>query len=234
MILVVSGWVYVGTQTSAGSIKAAKNTITIPILSHETNVSGECIGIRDRTTFDESYTQRRNPLGKCRRCSKKKFRGQRESSLHQDIEMTGDWRDIQPIAKKYASLDELSRRLLEHEQQCSCSLYTFLGFPIAGCDLEPGPIFNYARIWSHMNAVQHVANAFRAVTRWQKKERSVHGQTWDSTPDRYDENFRGSPQELFKYISELGEDNPDFSVHGKSSSGLVLNCIIAAFVAIFL
>ena len=72
----------------------------------------------------------------------------------------------------------------------------FLLFPIAGCELEPGPVFNYARIWSHMNAVQHVAEAFSAVSRRQKRKRTVHGQPWTDEVSRWDENLRGSPKEL--------------------------------------
>lgn len=55
----VLGWVYIGTQTSAGSIKAAIASIMVPVLGRETDATGECIGIRDRTTFDESCTHQR-------------------------------------------------------------------------------------------------------------------------------------------------------------------------------
>ena len=57
MIPVVLGWVYVGTQTSAGSIKAAIASISVPVLGSERDVTGECIGIHDRTVFDNSCTR---------------------------------------------------------------------------------------------------------------------------------------------------------------------------------
>ena len=54
MIPVVLGWVHVGTQTSAGSIEEAIIRIKVPVLGDEKDLSGECIGIRDRTTFSDT------------------------------------------------------------------------------------------------------------------------------------------------------------------------------------
>ena len=87
-----------------------------------------------------------------------------------------------------------------------------------------------------MNAVQHVAEAFSAVVRRQEERRTVQGQPWNDKPGKQDENLRGSPEELSRYISiyEDGEDIPNFSIYGRSSPKLVLNCITAAFIAIFL
>ena len=234
MIPVVLGWVYVGTQTSAGSIKTAIAAIVVPVLGQETNVSGECIGIRDRTVFDESCLQPWNALDKCHRCSNEVFQKKQNSSSQGYIELSDIWKDTHMTASSQKNQHERLRPLLEHEHQCSSSPHTFLGFPIAGCNVEPGPIFNFARVWTHMTAVQHVASAFRAVTRRQKEKFTVDGQIWDSAPDKYEENLRGSPEELSKYISNFGEDEPDFPVHGRTTPGLVLNCVIAAFVAIFL
>jgi len=54
MIPVVLGWVYVGTQTSAGTIEEAITRIKVPVLGDEKDLSGECIGIRDRTAFSDT------------------------------------------------------------------------------------------------------------------------------------------------------------------------------------
>lgn len=237
MVPVILGWVYVGTQTSAGSIKAAIVAVVVPVLGQETNVSGECIGIRDRTTFDESCTKPRKSSGNCRRCCDEENRKvRRESSSQQHIELPRFSRGIQQTANTSSNPEEPSRLLLEDEpdDQCSCSPHTFLGFSIAGSDLEPGPIFNYARIWGHMNAVQHVIDAFRTIIQRQQKERTVHGQLWNHDLDGYDGNFRSSPQELSRYISKFDKDEPNLSIQGVSSSNLVLNCITAAFFAVFL
>ena len=57
MIPIVLGWVYVGNQTSAESIKNALTEVDVPALGSERNLKGECIGIRDRTTYDDSSTR---------------------------------------------------------------------------------------------------------------------------------------------------------------------------------
>ncbi len=235
MIPVVLGWVYVGTQTSAGSIKAAIASIHVPILGLERNVTGECIGIRDRTTFDRCCTRLRSS-----RHSSLGFAVMPQSSQTRDQSEDIPLEDILPGCRLAASTpsnpEQQLQLLLEHEPQSSLSPCSFLGFSIAGCELEPGPIFNYARVWSHMNAVQHVVEAFSAVTHRQEAKQTVHGRPWNDEPGAYDENLRGSPEELSTYISihEYGEDKPNFSIHTRGSSKLILDCIAAAFVAMFL
>ena len=215
MIPVVLGWVYVGTQTSAGSTEAAITSTTVPVLGTERDVTGEGIGIRHRTTFDESCTRLRNIS--CRSCGNKLFLGQRTSpSGHfapgsaessqildqtQEIPLEDRWGNSHIAASMLTDPDQESRPLVEPENQepehqCSLSPYDILGFSIAGCELEPGPILNYARIWSHLKAVQHVAEAFSAITRRQKANEPVHGQPWND--ELWDENLKGSTEELFK------------------------------------
>jgi len=55
MIPVTFGWVKVGTQTSAGSIEKALKSVPVPVMGDETNVTGRCIGICDRTQYSTSY-----------------------------------------------------------------------------------------------------------------------------------------------------------------------------------
>lgn len=240
MIPVVLGWVYIGTQTSAGSIEAAIASIDVAVLGLERNVTGGCIGIRDRTTFDESCTRSRISRYFPPDHVATSVSGQTTNEL-EHISLEEISRDSHLAASMPADPEQESRPLVEPEHQVprhkrSLSPNTFLGFSIAGCELEPGPIFNYARIWSHMNAVQHVTEAFSAVTRRQRAKQTVHGQPWNDELGRWDENLKGSPEELSKYISvyEYGVDKPDFSIYGRSSPDLVLNCIAAAFVAKFL
>lgn len=248
MIPVVLGWVYVGTQTSAGSIEAALASTTVPVLGTERDMTGECIGILDRTTFDESSTRLRTSF--CQICGEKRFLGRRESpSRHlppgpaviPESSQTIDQREDIPLEDvsgeshlTVPDTEQESRPLVEPEHQCSLSSHTFFGFSIAGCELEPGPVFNYARIWSHMNAVRHVAEAFSAVILRQKERQTVHGQPWNDELGRWEENLRGSPEELSKYISVHDKDEPNFSIHGETSSRLLLNCVAAAFMTIFL
>ena len=53
MVFVV-GWVFVGPQTSSDSIKKAISKTAVPKLGQVTDVDGKCIGIKDRTVFDDS------------------------------------------------------------------------------------------------------------------------------------------------------------------------------------
>ena len=48
------------------------------------------------------------------------------------------------------------------------------------------------------------------------------------------ENFEGSPEDCSRYISSLGQDEQDLSVHAAGSSELNWNCGSAAFVAVVL
>ncbi len=231
MIPVILGWVYVGRQTFASSIKAAIASITVPVLGPWRDLNGECIGIRDRA-FDESYKPFRNPrhfsLGPTIMSQSSQTRHRSEEFSLQDVLVYS-----QPIGATPDSEQQL-QSLLMHDYGSSLSSCVFLGFPIAGCEREPGPIFNYARIWGHMNAVRHVAKAFSVFTRHQKVRRTVNGQPWNDELGKCNENLNGSPEEQSKYISEYGEDVVNFSIHGSNSSQLVLNCIAAAFVTIFL
>lgn len=233
MIPVILGWVYVGTQTSAGSIKAGLTSVAVPVLGPERDVDGECIGIQDRTIYDESCTRTQDP----RHFSPGPAVTSQSSQTgdpfeHFPLEETSLF--SKPVDTKSADQEQRLQPLLEDEHQFSLSHSNFLGFSIAGCELEPGPVFNYARIWSHMNSVQHVAEAFSTFTRRQKARQPVHGQSWNEEPGRWDENFRGSPEEQSRYISAYGEDIINFTIHGTASSRLVLNCIVAAFASVFL
>ena len=197
MIPVVLGWVYVGTQTSAGSVKASLTETTVPALEFERNLSGDCYGIRDRTFFDEVDT-----------------------------------------SYQYSSAIKM-RKLSEDSQSSTATTgflpETFMGFSIAGDELEPGPIFNYARPWTHANAVKHIAVAFKQYTRRQLKKQPVAtGRTWDPDPELWTNNLQGSPEEYSEYINPEGKDVIDFSVHAPASAALNFNCITAAFVAVFL
>ena len=275
MIPVILGWVYVGTQTSAGSIKAAIASCEVPVLGPERNLSGECIGIRDRTVFDDSFTQPRDSLDEHHNYSEEHSSGSAVPSRHsnipasivsashqphqdaqitpkasashsnvsessqtvhqsEDVELADFLGGVGLPAKPLTDPEQQSEPLQEHEHRYRASPRTFLGFSIAGCDLEPGPIFNYARIWSHMNAARHIAEAFWAVTDRQRKRQPVHGKSWDQEPNRWDENLRGTPEELSKYISVHKKDEPNFSIHERSSRDLVLNCVTATFVTLFL
>ena len=279
MIPVVLGWVYVGTQTSAGSVKVALTEATVPVLGPYRNKAGECFGIRDRTSFDgsdtsthhysavnddqeeespskdstlrpqellpdENVTETASTSLQAKTSSKSAgyritVTTQPESPAETpDESSTGQSGDtnMRPWSQDSQLSTITTLRPIEHDDEYFRFLpKTFLGFSIAGDELEPGPIFNYARPWTHANAVKHISDAFETLTERQKLEQPVaKGRTWDSDPDNWKENLQGSPEEYSKYINPKGKDDLDFSIHAPASANLNFNCVIAAFVAVFL
>ena len=272
MIPVVLGWVYVGTQTDSNSIKAALKATNVPVLGPERNVSGQCIGIRDRTFDDlgpyfrdssDSHESHSNGRPQQQQDSRsinfaadpgilvtehgtveERMNSESSQTTHasrsDDIEMRDlavDFRisNTSTLASTLQATEQQSQPLLDLEEAPMFRPQTFLGFSIAGDDLEPGPIFNYARVRSHMNTVKHVAEAFVTFTKRQKAQIPVvSGKEWTSNQDYWDENLQGTAEEMSRYVSHLGKDVPNIAIHAPASAGLVLNCITAAFVAIFL
>ena len=271
LIPVVLGWVYVGTQTSAGSIKAAIARTKVPVLGDKRNLIGECIGIRDRTTFDSIFDGHD-------RYSEKHPRDQRattsSNAIPDPVIHSGSTEDKpgHTLSNPY-EIQEDCRKLLsaparlsgvsnskqgyppsegsrsrekfrngrvnanaphDPEQQISSVSHprSFLGFSLAGCELEIGPIFNCARVWSHNTASNHIGEAFAMLVQLQKNEKSVNGEEWDQ--HNLNANLEGSPDALSKYTSISYKDEPDLPVHARASKEMVINCIVAAFVAMFL
>src|SRR2546421_380755 len=54
---------------------------------------------------------------------------------------------------------------------------------VAGDAIEPGPIYNYARLWTHMAAARDIINAFKSMNRRLEREGdaklSVNGEAWN-------------------------------------------------------
>ena len=285
MIPIVLGWVYVGNQNSAGSIKAAITDTDVPILGSERNLRRDCIGIRDRTTYDSFSTPLRDSShGHATPCKKSpqqqrgpSLRGPalNPAALDADFDTEQEHTSAAPCQFPHmmqqwptsssehpdiwyrSRSDEIELRALMTDRQVSTTstlqateqhppllleddahskslLQTFLGFSIAGDDLEPGPIFTYARVWTHMNAAKQVAEAFLTFTRRQMQRETVDGREWEEDPDRWTENLQGTPEQISQYISPSHEDRPNFSVHAPASADVVHNCLLAGFVAVFL
>lgn len=120
-----------------------------------------------------------------------------------------------------------SQRLLEN--QTDLSLETFCGFRVAGCDLETGPIFNYARFWSHLTAVAHVVGAFKALIFNQIEKQTVSGAAWNESDRR--KNLEGSPEVMSKYIFRKCADQKNLAVHGAAPDSALANQFSAAMIA---
>ena len=282
MIPVVLGWVYVGTQTSAGSVKVALTEASVPALGPYRTKNGDCCGIKDRTYFDRSdqnHSASEDDLEEglspdsilrpqeflpdedvngttstlIQAQISSKMAGYRISGTSQqgtpvatpDVSFTGQSGDMKmrkPSRDSHLStittlrsFEEPRERPVGDNKYFSLLPKTFMSFSIAGDELEPGPIFNYARPWTHANAVKHIAAAFKHLTMRQLMEEPVAGdQEWDPDPDNWKANLQGSPEECSRYINAEGKDVPNYSIHAPASAELNFNCVIAAFVTVFL
>ena len=278
MISIVLGWVYVGNQDSAKSIRDALTDTNVPILGPEVNLKRDCIGIKDRTTYDGSsiqilFEQRPRQQGGPSPSGSGLNPAAFDAGLDAGQEHTSaasykapsvlqqwpasssnrpdtlypsrsDDAELQTLVTDHQISTTNTTNTPRTEQHSPLPLeddacfewprQTFLGFSIAGDELEPGSIFNHARVWTHMHASKQIADAFLMLTRRQKQRETVNGREWQENPDRWTENLQGTPEQMSRYISAIHEDRQHFSVHAPASADLVHNCITAGLVAIFL
>lgn len=266
MISVTLGWVFIGTQTSAGSIKAAIASATVPELGDETNVGG-IVGLEDRTRYD-GVAQRgeRSRFGLGSLYFSRASRAYRKAHPHwehpevvrrarslrnaQESAENAELQGLQPFlavpdperGDTQRSSGGSSTRVGSQEDNdegpaAATDLHKSwmekrFGISFTGDDLEPGPIFNYARVWSHMNVLAYLVEAFTESIRHQLLKQSVSGQTWD--PTNYSSNLRGSPENMSRYISATYADIEPFYIHSKRLHSFNWNCVKAALVAIIL
>lgn len=271
MIPVAFGWVKVGTQTSAGSIKAALKAIPVPAFKTRANFAKKSVGIHDRTQYAASVGRRSAPP--FRFGTNRSLREAADSfSLAEMLPLQGfgedrpilmrtefgDGQDVNHPTSPPSALDERSQvesasknqsgeiveetgsfQTQNEEAQdgdhdnldlAAHGRETFLGFPINGDDAEPGPLFNYARIWAHMNAVATVVGALQRLTEQQKDEKRVDGTTWNA--DDLDSNLEGTPEEMSKYV--FGKDIEHLKVYSQALAVVREACLKAALVAVVL
>jgi hypothetical protein len=276
MIPVTFGWVKVGTQTSAGSIKAALKSVPVPRLGGDTNVTGRCIGIRDRTQYGTSYQSWTAPpvsfgtSGLHRRrhteddssstamSNLEHLESQQVAFLNQTsgadireyptppLSNTDQHSQTGPVSENArgdisGDSDRNTNREIEtpelhlDDQPERTVRETFIGFSVTGDDSEPGPIFNYARVWSRMNAVARIVEALSSFTDKQKRrprQRVDREGPWDDSS--WDVNLEGTPEQMSRYISARGLDVQFLPVHSQPLSGVAMNCFKASIAAIFL
>lgn len=261
MIPIVLGWVYVGTQRSAASIKVALKGANVPTLGSERHFEGDCSGLRDRTAYAYSSVMLRNSLDShdpAHDENNQKRGDSRLSGLAPDLaDVDGPGKEnthqtscqVSFVQQKVPTSSSNHPDILPIEGSDSIELHslvadrqgrnnllpqTFMGFSIAGDELAPGPIFNYARVWTHTNATKWIAEAFLTLISRQRQRETVDGHEWEKDPDRWNENLKGTPKQMSQYISPLYQDLQYIPVHAPASADLIWNCVIAAFIAICL
>ena len=114
---------------------------------------------------------------------------------------------------------------------------------IAGDAILPGPIHNYARLWTHMAVAHELVKGFKAInfrlagmrvtadgTEDIERKMAVSGSEWNN--EDFDSNFRGEPFEMARYIGMKyeGEYMPLYPSNGPT---YIARMTVAAFVAFF-
>jgi hypothetical protein len=106
---------------------------------------------------------------------------------------------------------------------------------VAGDAIEPGPIHNYARLWTHMAVARDVVNAFKFMNlRLEGRQivkLSVRGEPWNN--EDHDANLVGEPQQMAAFIGleRNGEEMQLYSM--KPPPGAMTRVLLAAFVSLF-
>jgi hypothetical protein len=228
-------------------------------MGDKTHTTGRCIGIYDRTHYSTSYKSRTTNAALLGAQHTQIHAGEglqqephrnADPEDHEDLALSPSTTLREDYITKAERQDQSRETIQEidgiHDQNSDSETEdipeqddsddeepdqrTFLGFSIEGDDAEPGPIFNYARAWSHMHLVKKCRDALRRLTKRQKQKVRVDGTLWDDND--WESNLVGTPEQMSKYIFK--KDLADLKVHSNPLPGTGGRCFQAAVIAIFL
>jgi hypothetical protein len=181
MIPLVFGYVYVGAQRNATSVRDAINAIKPP------------------------------------RINKVERRAWRGPGLIEEGGMIDTIYD-RSLEEKVDSCNFLVDRTNEVEER---KITRFWGFPIAGWEKEPGPVFVFARRHSHMVACEHMRKGFEQLVKRKKREISTRSSWGD-----FETNLAGRSSDV--------EAPKDLDVHNGAPKVVRFNFIVSCLVGFFL
>jgi hypothetical protein len=194
MLPLVWGWVHVGTQRNATSIRDAIEAVIPPRVI-------------------------------------KLERGAFERSEFAEEEGETDTTEDQSLEEKIDSCNFLVDRTDEADETDIASFY---GFPIAGWEKEPGPLFVFSRVHTHIVACEHIRVAFDKLLKREEEEKSVDRGSWDD----FEANIKGLVKRTTYYglqkRSRDVEASKDFSVHTGAPGRIGFNLFVSCLVGFFL
>jgi hypothetical protein len=183
MIPVTLGWVWVGTQNSASTIREALMSIEASVEFPLHKVKGQMTSFKDCS--DENFLI-------SKRMDLKAGNEESYPNTLNHIEVTDNGHQGAIEMTDMTGTADAGRTLLTKTTPIKTPpRRTILGSSIAGYALEPGPIFNYARVWNHLRMAEYVGNAFCALNANLKEKRPVQGNAWVEDPHRWKENLEG-------------------------------------------
>lgn len=105
---------------------------------------------------------------------------------------------------------------------------------IEGDAIEPGPIHNYARLWTHMNVAQAFVMAFQhMMTRLEDNRNpliSIKGEPW--AYEDYEANLIGSARQMMEFI-DVKRDIEDVTLICESPPHVAERVALATLVSLF-
>ncbi|MCJ1387087.1 hypothetical protein MMC17_010216 [Xylographa soralifera] len=117
---------------------------------------------------------------------------------------------------------------LRHGRSLPRTLY---GISIAGFEMEPGPIFNYARAWSHLYTSRLIIDAFETLNARLEARHPVHRKEigWNYDVKQWKDNLQGSPEEMEAYIYP-----PKYQRPSRDTDCMMWHCLLSALVGAML
>ena len=224
MIPVVFGWVCIGTQTSAGTFKAALMTIKPPNIGGRSGLQSRCTGFKDHTGFTVTFWKDHDE----------------EGTPGLSATLSTVTTAIQ-YEKKDSETEILSENISHGAdsplEASSRMRQAFLGLTTRGCECEPGPIFNFARFWTFTATAAYVLNGFGELNSKLacNPPQAVSGEPWNY--ENWESNLQGSPERVSRYISssQTNFDRDFLPVHSaKVPVSALGSSLLATFAAAFL
>ena len=138
---------------------------------------------------------------------------------------------------------------------------TYWGLPIAGYEKEPGELFVFARVYTHMTACEHIRTAFDELRKKQQQEKTVQcdscascesGDSCESWNEQnFEANLEGTAAQIQHYIfqnrsenaSDPQEMNPlaediegksDLEVHSGAPTDIGIHFVVAGLIGFLL
>ena len=162
-------------------------------------------------------------------------------ALVSEKDSSGVYRPVEPVANRMVGFRDRTGDVyvstwsdIEHNQGVHCKrslLSTFCGISVAGFEMEPGPVFNYARAWSHRHNAQTIIYAFETLNARLQARQPVHEREhgWNYDVRQWKDNLQGTAEEMEAYIYPSNYQGPSRDLYY-----MTWNCILAAVVGVVL
>ncbi|KAI1503427.1 hypothetical protein F5X99DRAFT_104600 [Biscogniauxia marginata] len=263
LVPVVCGWISVGTQKDSGSIERAlrRDKPTIVVSLDDSNTGDQNIlqgSEMQRHTFELSFEdqhitptqaeqpwakQTKNPLSQI---SQTPMLQQPNQAFGSSVEIVPKEQRAFQVAKKTGRLPSLPSHFPpdgpSYPNNDALEVPNCLGFSVAGDEMQEGPAFNFARVFTWWNMANHLYNTLKVATRNLEDRRDLNLKTVPSGERFEPDDLKGDPLIMSRYCglaSDVGSttiETKELSVYpswGSLNSDFYKRITIAILVAIY-